>query len=75
MISIGGNVLQAVTARKLNLRKRSLKLSASQKGRCGGSDRWNLTTSASRAPGQQTPQAPGKCSLNDKKWFVLLQLR
>jgi hypothetical protein len=74
MVTIGGNVLQAVTARKLNLRKRSLKFSAVQKGRCGGSDRWNLTTAASRTMGQ-TPQAPGKCSLNDKKWFVLLQLR
>ena len=48
MVTIGGNVLQAVTARKLNLRKRSLKLSAVQKGHCGGSDRWNLTTAASR---------------------------
>jgi hypothetical protein len=74
MVSIGGNVLQAVTARKLNLRKRSMKLSAVQKGRCGGSDRWNLTAAGSRTSGQ-TPQAPGKCSLNDKKWFVLLQLR
>jgi hypothetical protein len=74
MVSIGGNVLQAVSARKLNLRKRSMKLSAVQKGRCGGSDRWNLTTAVSRTPGQ-TPQAAGKCSLNDKKWFVLLQLR
>jgi hypothetical protein len=68
MVTIGGNVLQAVTARKLNLRKRSMKLSAAQKGRCGGSDRWNLTAG-------QTPLVPGKCSLNDKKWFVLLQLR
>jgi hypothetical protein len=74
MVTIGGNVLQAVTARKLNLRKRSLKLSAVQKGRCRGSDRWNLTTAGSRTSGE-TPQAPGKCSLNDKKWFVLLQLR
>ena len=38
MITIGGNVLQAVTARKLNLRKRSLKFQAAQKGHCGGAD-------------------------------------
>jgi hypothetical protein len=74
MVTIGGNVLQAVTARKLNLRKRSLKLSAVQKGRCAGSDRWNLATTVPRTSGQ-TPQAAGKCSLNDKKWFVLLQVR
>jgi len=69
MYTIGGNVLQAVTARKLNLR-RGLKLSAAQKGHCGGSAQWNLPQAAG-----QTPHAPGKCSLNDRKWFVLLQLR
>jgi hypothetical protein len=73
IVSIGGNVLQAVTARKLNLRKRSMKLLAVQKGRCNGSDRWNLSA-VSRTSGQ-APQTQGKCSLNDKKWFVLLQLR
>ena len=56
MVTIGGNVLQAVTARKLNLRKRSLKFSAVQKGRCAGSDRWTLTTAASRNFG---PDATG----------------
>jgi len=70
--TIGGNVNQAVTARKLNLR-RDLKVSAAQKSSCGGSAQWTLPQPAAHPPG-----APGhaeKCSLNDKKWFVLLQVR
>ena len=67
--TIGGNVNQAVTVRKLNLR-RDLKFSAAQKGRCGGSGYWTLPQ-----PSGAAPHAPDKCSLNDKKWFVLLQLR
>jgi len=67
--TIGGNVNQAVTARKLNLR-RDLKFSAAQKGKCGGSGHWTLPH-----PPADTARAHHKCSLNDKKWFVLLQLR
>jgi hypothetical protein len=70
--TIGGNVSQAVTARKMNLR-RNLTFSASQKGSCGGPSHWNLPP-----PTGHSPVAPGlfkNCSLNDKKWFVLLQLR
>jgi hypothetical protein len=73
MYTIGGNVNQAVSARKLNLRQRDLKFSAVQKGHCGGSGHWTLPQ-----PAGDTPRAPGlnkRCSLNDKKWFVLLQLR
>jgi len=70
MYTIGGNVLQAVTARKLNLRPRSLSFSPSQKGYCGGSGYWTLPHTATEAP-----HGPPKCSLNDKKWFVLLQVR
>ena len=70
MITIGGNVLQAVTARKLNLRKRSLKFQAAQKGHCGSADRFAPTKASA-----QGPHSPAKCSLNDKKWFVLLQVR
>lgn len=69
MYTIGGNVNQAVTARKLNLR-RDLKFSMGQRGNCGSPAHWNLTHAP---PG--TPHAPTKCSLNDKRWFVLLQLR
>jgi hypothetical protein len=72
MYTIGGNVNQAVTARKLNLRRDS-KFSAAQKGSCGGSGHWTLPQ-----PSAHPPRAPGhaeKCSLNDKKWFVLLQVR
>ena len=67
--TIGGNVNQAVTARKMNL-KRGLKFSAAQKGHCGGAAHWTLPQ-----PAGHTPRAPSKCSLNDRKWFVLLQLR
>jgi hypothetical protein len=70
--TIGGNVNQAVSARKMNL-GRNLKFLASQKGNCGGPSHWNLPP-----PTGHPPDAPGhfkNCSLNDKKWFVLLQLR
>lgn len=72
MYVIGGNVAQAVTAKKLNLRN-DLKFPAAQKGNCGGAGSWTLPQSST-----QPPRAQGlteKCSLNDKKWFVLLQLR
>jgi Uncharacterized protein conserved in bacteria (DUF2272) len=70
--TIGGNVNQAVTVRKMNLR-RNQTFSASQKGNCGGPGHWTLPQ-----PAGHSPHASGlstNCSLNDKKWFVLLQLR
>jgi hypothetical protein len=70
MYAISGNVYQAVSARKLNLRG-DLKLSPAQKGHCGGAGDWTLPP-----PSFDTPQSVSKkCSLNDEKWFVLLQLR
>jgi hypothetical protein len=69
MYTIGGNVNQAVSARKLNLRG-NLKFSAEQKGRCGGAGHWTLPQ-----PSAHAANAADKCSLNDRKWFVLLQLR
>jgi hypothetical protein len=68
MYTVGGNVLQGVTARKLNLRQRDLKFSIKQNGHCDGPGDWTL-------PQAHTPGLTDKCSLNDKKWFVLLQLR
>jgi len=68
--TIGGNVNQSVTARKLNLR-RDLRLSAAQRGRCGGAGRWTLP----RPAGAVGERAPAPCSLNERKWFVLLQVR
>jgi len=56
----------------MNLR-RNLTFSASQKGHCGRPGHWSLPQ-----PAGHPPHAPGltkNCSLNDKKWFVLLQLR
>ncbi len=70
--TIGGNVNQAVTARKLSLRSDS-KFSAAQKGVCDGSDRWTLPQASSHPP--RAPLVAEPCSLNDKKWFVLLQMR
>jgi hypothetical protein len=70
--TIGGNVNQAVTTRKLNLR-RDGKFSSAQKSNCGGAAQWNLPQPLAQAAGAPVPAE--KCSLNDKKWFVLLQLR
>jgi len=70
--SIGGNVNQSVTARKLNLR-RDLKFSTAQAGHCGGPGQWTLPQAAADTPHRS--RLDGGCSLNDRKWFVLLQLR
>lgn len=72
MYVISGNAYQGVTARKLNLRN-DLKFSAAQKGHCGGPGDWTLLQPSAETP--RTPSLTKKCSLNDKKWFVLLQLR
>jgi len=84
LYTIGGNVNQAVAARKLNLR-RDLKFSAAQKGHCGGLGHWTMpqgvsaqAASPAAAQASQAAEAASptpKCSLNDKKWFVLLQVR
>ena len=71
MYSIGGNILQSITTRKLNLHTRGLKFSAAQKGNCGGAGHWTLP----QTPADASRTTPEKCSLNDKKWFVLLQVR
>jgi len=71
--TIGGNVNQAVTARKLNLRGRGLTFSAAQKGQCGSAGHWTLPQPAAGAP--HAAAHPQACSLNDRKWFVLLQVR
>lgn len=68
--TVGGNVNQAVSARKLNLR-RDMRISTVQKGKCGAGD-WTLPLPSAAAPAAGGSE---KCSLNDKKWFVLLQLR
>jgi len=72
MYIISGNVYHAVSARKLNLR-RNLTLSARQHGNCSDAAHWSLPqpATATAVPSSHT----GSCSLNDRKWFVLLQLR
>ncbi len=73
MYVIGGNFLDSVTAKKLSLR-RGLKFSGEQKGHCGGPGHWTLPP-PSAGTVQEEPHAAETCSLSDKKWFVLLQLR
>ena len=70
MYAISGNVYQAVSARKLNLRG-DLRFSPAQNGHCGGPGDWTLPPPSFGSP----PSHSKKCSLNDEKWFVLLQLR
>lgn len=68
MYVVGGNVQQSVTVKKLRLR-RDLKFAENKNG-CGD---WTLPP-----PSKGTPVGPGLmqgCSLNEKKWFVLLQMR
>jgi hypothetical protein len=71
--TIGGNVNQAVSARKLNLRARGMKIAPAQKGQCSGAGHWTLPQPVAHAP--LASSVTNKCSLNDRKWFVLLQLR
>jgi hypothetical protein len=70
LYAISGNAYEAVTVRKLNLRQ-ELKFSVDQKERCGSPGHWTLPQDAAGRP----PAINKTCSLNDKKWFVLLQLR
>jgi hypothetical protein len=70
--TISGNVYQAVSARKLNLRS-DRKFSVAQKGHCGGAGDWTLPRPSANV--SRAPVPLDKCSLNDEKWFVLLQLR
>ena len=72
LYSIGGNVYQAVTARKLNLRS-NLKFSPAQGSHCGGPGDWTLPRPS--ADVSRTANPTKQCSLNDEKWFVLLQMR
>jgi hypothetical protein len=73
MYVIGGNIQQSITAKKLNLRRtsrhRGLTFSIAQKSNCPGAGFWTLPGPAGAAA------TTGKCSLTDRKWFVLLQMR
>jgi hypothetical protein len=65
---VGGNVQQSVTVKKLRLR-RDMKLADNKSG-CGD---WTLPPPSAAVP--VGPSARDNCSLNEKKWFVLLQIR
>jgi hypothetical protein len=73
MYTIGGNVNAAVSARKLKL-ARNLKFSAVRKGNCPGAGHWALPQAAA-AHAPRAGNLANECSLNDRKWFVLMQLR
>jgi len=70
--TIGGNANQSVAARKMNLRGRGLKFSATQGDHCRPGQ-WSLPLPLEKA--LRAGEAGKSCSLNDRKWFVLLQLR
>jgi hypothetical protein len=71
MYSVGGNVMHGVAARRLNLRQPDLKFSHVQTSGCDGSSHWTLPQSVT----SEGPDLADRCSLNDRNWFVLLQLR
>jgi hypothetical protein len=68
MYVAGGNVQQSVTIKKLRLRQ-DLKF-AENRQRCGD---WTLPPPSASVP--VGPSLRENCSLNEKKWFVLLQMR
>ena len=68
MYVAGGNVQQSVTVKKLRLRQ-DLKF-AENKQRCGD---WTLPPPSASVP--VGPSLRDNCSLNEKKWFLLLQMR
>ncbi len=72
MYVIGGNLQQGVTVSKLSLR-RDMRFSVAKKHHCGGPGNWTLPQPSADAP--RAPDSTQDCSLTDKKWFVLLQLR
>jgi hypothetical protein len=65
---VGGNVQQSVTVKKLKLR-RDMKFAENKSG-CGD---WALPPASPSVP--VGPSVRDNCSLNEKKWFVLLQMR
>jgi hypothetical protein len=65
---VGGNVQQSVTVKKLRLR-RDMKFADNKSG-CGD---WTLPPPSASVP--VGPSVRDNCSLNEKKWFVLLQMR
>ncbi len=70
---IGGNIYQSITVKKLRLHTRRLRIPAVQKGNCRSDGRWTLPMPSADVP--RTDGRKDSCSLNDKKWFVLLQVR
>lgn len=70
--TIGGNVLQSVTERRMNLTASGLKFSPNQFS-SNQSDRDCGAAQSRGGDGNATPHE--RCSLNDRDWFVILQAR
>jgi hypothetical protein len=64
--TIGGNVFNSVTERRMNLAASGLKFSSNQ----GDKDCNTVQSGAG-----DTNVAKGHCSMNNKDWFVILQMR
>ena len=70
---VGGNVQQAVTVKKLALRRRDGTLAEIQPDGCKVDGRWTFPKADPAKP--VAPHYSDECSLNRKHWFVLLQAR
>jgi hypothetical protein len=64
--TVGGNVLQSVTERRMNLTASGLKFSVNQGDKDCHAAQWAADING-------VPQE--RCSLNDRDWFVILQAR
>lgn len=65
--TVGGNVFQSVTQRRMNLTANGLKFSKNQ----GEKD----CITARPGAGDSNAASKGHCSMNDRDWFVILQMR
>ena len=73
---VGGNVQQSVTVKQLRLDPKSRTLREAQPDGCKLPGRGARLTAAPSDGVKRSPTfAATKCSLNDKPWFVLLQMR
>ena len=70
---VGGNVQQAVTVKKLVLRRRDGSLAEVQPDGCKIDGGWSFPKASPGKP--VAPHYSEECSLNRKHWFVLLQAR
>jgi len=80
--TIGGNVFNSVTERRMNLAAGGLKFSAKQgdkdcnTAQSGGDDKNGVKNGAKNSAKNSVKNgAKGHCSMNNQGWFVILQMR